>query len=60
MCKTRSTINAIKRWANDAQKERYFPQAWRKDTISAPTRLSEPGSGSDAFALQVAGRTDAG
>jgi butyryl-CoA dehydrogenase len=42
-------VNAIERWASDAQKERYFPSL-ASDTVGAYA-LSEAGSGSDAFAL---------
>jgi alkylation response protein AidB-like acyl-CoA dehydrogenase len=41
--------NAILRWANGEQKARYFPRLTR-DLLGA-FALSEPGSGSDAFAL---------
>jgi alkylation response protein AidB-like acyl-CoA dehydrogenase len=41
--------NAILRWANDEQKFRYFPRL-TTDLLGA-FALSEPGSGSDAFAL---------
>ncbi|HSF20355.1 MAG TPA: acyl-CoA dehydrogenase [Vicinamibacteria bacterium] len=41
--------NALLRWANDEQKKRLLPQLAR-DTIGAYA-LSEPDSGSDAFAL---------
>jgi alkylation response protein AidB-like acyl-CoA dehydrogenase len=41
--------NAILRWANPEQKSRYFPRL-TKDLLGA-FALSEPGSGSDAFAL---------
>ncbi len=41
--------NAIMRWANDEQKDRYLPKL-AKDTVGAYA-LSEAGSGSDAFAL---------
>jgi alkylation response protein AidB-like acyl-CoA dehydrogenase len=43
--------NAILRWANDAQKKRYFPKLV-SDTVGAYA-LSEAGSGSDAFGLQT-------
>jgi alkylation response protein AidB-like acyl-CoA dehydrogenase len=42
-------INAILRWANEAQKRRYLPRL-AADTVGAYA-LSEAGSGSDAFAL---------
>lgn len=41
--------NAIERWANSDQKQRYLSRLAR-DTVGAYA-LSEPGSGSDAFAL---------
>lgn len=41
--------NAILRWANEEQKKRYLP-ALASDTVGAYA-LSEPESGSDAFAL---------
>jgi len=41
--------NAILRWANNEQKRRYFPRL-TTDLLGA-FALSEPGSGSDAFAL---------
>jgi alkylation response protein AidB-like acyl-CoA dehydrogenase len=41
--------NAFLRWGNDEQQRRYFPQLTR-DLLGA-FALSEPGSGSDAFAL---------
>jgi alkylation response protein AidB-like acyl-CoA dehydrogenase len=41
--------NAILRWANTEQKSRYFPRL-TSDLLGA-FALSEPGSGSDAFAL---------
>jgi alkylation response protein AidB-like acyl-CoA dehydrogenase len=43
--------NAILRWANDDQKNRYLPKM-AADTLGAYA-LSEAGSGSDAFALQT-------
>ncbi len=42
-------INALLRWASDAQKRKYFPRLAR-DT-AACYALSEAGSGSDAFAM---------
>ena len=42
--------NAFIRWGNDSQKEKYLTRL-AKDTVGAYC-LSEPGSGSDAFALQ--------
>ncbi|MGH9337467.1 MAG: acyl-CoA dehydrogenase family protein, partial [Vicinamibacteria bacterium] len=41
--------NALLRWATEGQKSRYFPRL-SKDTVGAYA-LSEPDSGSDAFAL---------
>ncbi|QDG50060.1 acyl-CoA dehydrogenase [Persicimonas caeni] len=43
--------NAILRWANDEQKEKYFPKLC-SEWVGAYA-LSEPASGSDAFALQT-------
>lgn len=42
-------INALLRWATDAQKERWLPQLARE--VVGAYALSEAGSGSDAFAL---------
>ena len=42
-------INALLRWANDAQKRQYLPQL-ASNTVGCYA-LSEAGSGSDAFAL---------
>ncbi len=50
-------INAILRWGSDAQKAQYLPRL-AKDTVGAYA-LSEPQSGSDAFALRTSAR-DAG
>jgi len=50
-------INAVLRWGSPAQKEKYLPML-AKDTVGAYA-LSEPQSGSDAFALRTAAR-DAG
>jgi butyryl-CoA dehydrogenase/short/branched chain acyl-CoA dehydrogenase len=44
-------INAILRWATEAQKRRYLPRL-AADTVGAYA-LSEAGSGSDAFALST-------
>jgi len=44
-------INALNRWANDAQKQQFLPRL-AADTIGAYA-LSEASSGSDAFALQT-------
>jgi alkylation response protein AidB-like acyl-CoA dehydrogenase len=43
--------NALLRWANEGQKKRYLPRL-AADTCGAYA-LSEPGSGSDAFALET-------
>jgi alkylation response protein AidB-like acyl-CoA dehydrogenase len=43
--------NAILRWGSEAQKEKYFPRLV-SDTV-ASYALSEPNSGSDAFALRT-------
>jgi butyryl-CoA dehydrogenase/short/branched chain acyl-CoA dehydrogenase len=44
-------INAVRRWATDAQQRRWLPQL-ASGTVGAYA-LSEAGSGSDAFALQT-------
>ena len=44
-------INALVRWANEAQKQRYLPRL-AVDTVGSYC-LSEASSGSDAFALQT-------
>ena len=44
-------INALRRWATDAQQHRWLPRV-ASDTVGAYA-LSEAGSGSDAFALQT-------
>lgn len=49
-------INAINRWANDEQKQRYLPKL-AKEWVGAYA-LSEAGSGSDAFALATTARED--
>lgn len=49
-------INAIKRWANEDQKQRYFPKL-AKEWVGAYA-LSEAGSGSDAFALTTSAKAD--
>ncbi|MEZ0367673.1 MAG: acyl-CoA dehydrogenase family protein, partial [Candidatus Sericytochromatia bacterium] len=49
-------INAIKRWANQDQKKRYFPKL-AKEWVGAYA-LSEAGSGSDAFALATSAKED--
>lgn len=49
-------INAIKRWANEDQKQRYFPKL-AKEWVGAYA-LSEAGSGSDAFALTTLAKED--
>lgn len=43
--------NAILRWADEEQKARYFPRM--TTGLLGAFALSEPGSGSDAFALQT-------
>jgi len=43
--------NAILRWANDEQKQRYFPRL--TSGMLGAFALSEPASGSDAFALET-------
>ena len=48
-CRTRCSINALLRWANDEQK-RQLAAALANDAVAAYA-LSEAGSGSDAFAL---------
>jgi short/branched chain acyl-CoA dehydrogenase len=48
--------NALLRWATDEQKGRYLPRLAR-DTVGAYA-LSEPGSGSDAFALTTRATLD--
>ena len=51
-------INALLRWATDAQKKRYLPALASKATGSYA--LSEAASGSDAFALQCRAARDVG
>lgn len=51
-------INALLRWASDAQKQQYLPKL-AKDTV-ASYALSEAASGSDAFALQTRATLDGG
>ena len=48
--------NAIVRWATDSQKKTWLTRL-ASDTVGAYA-LSEPGSGSDAFALQTVARED--
>jgi alkylation response protein AidB-like acyl-CoA dehydrogenase len=48
--------NALLRWASKDQKSRYFPKL-AKDTVGAYA-LSEPASGSDAFALSTRATLD--
>ncbi len=43
--------NALMRWANDEQKARYFPRM--TTNLLGAFALSEPASGSDAFALET-------
>jgi len=51
--------NAILRWASDEQKQRWFPRL--TSGMLGAFALSEPASGSDAFALETkAVRTDGG
>ncbi len=47
-------INAVKNWASDALKQKYFPQLAREKM--GAYCLSEPASGSDAFALKTTAR----
>lgn len=49
-------VNALRRWADDDQKARYFPRL-AADTVGAYA-LSEAGSGSDAFALSCRATAD--
>ena len=49
-------VNAIKRWANDEQKARYFPKL-AQEWVGAYA-LSESSSGSDAFALRCKATQD--
>ncbi len=44
--------NALLKWANEDQKQRYLPKLASSDTVGAYA-LSEAGSGSDAFGLQT-------
>jgi alkylation response protein AidB-like acyl-CoA dehydrogenase len=48
---TTLVCNALDRWGNDEQKARYFPRL-NADLLGA-FALSEPASGSDAFALET-------
>jgi alkylation response protein AidB-like acyl-CoA dehydrogenase len=48
--------NALLRWGNDEQKSRYFPRL-TTDLLGA-FALSEPASGSDAFALECKAQQD--
>ncbi len=50
------TVNALLRWGNHDQKQRYLPRM-ATDTICSYA-LSEAGSGSDAFALTATARAD--
>ena len=52
------TINALLRWGNETQKERYLPRI-AANTICSYA-LSEAGAGSDAFALTTSARADGG
>ncbi len=49
-------INALNRWANEEQKQKYLPKL-AKNWVGAYA-LSEAGSGSDAFALATTARED--
>ena len=49
-------INAVLRWGTDAQRDKYLAKL-AKDTVGAYA-LSEPSSGSDAFALRTTARQD--
>jgi short/branched chain acyl-CoA dehydrogenase len=49
-------VNALMRWASEAQKQKYLP-ALARDTVSSYA-LSEAGSGSDAFALATTARDE--
>jgi alkylation response protein AidB-like acyl-CoA dehydrogenase len=49
-------INALNRWASDAQRDTWFPRL-AADTVGAYA-LSEAGSGSDAFALACRAEQD--
>ncbi len=49
-------INAIRRWGNDDQRERFLPRL-AKDTVGSYA-LSESSSGSDAFALRCRAEKD--
>jgi butyryl-CoA dehydrogenase/short/branched chain acyl-CoA dehydrogenase len=44
-------VNAIRRWANEAQKQTWLPRL--AANMASAYALSEAGSGSDAFALQT-------
>lgn len=50
------TVNALLRWGNETQKERYLPRIAEKTVCSYA--LSEAGSGSDAFALTTSARAE--
>ncbi len=50
------TVNALLRWGNEDQKQRYLPRM-ATDTVCSYA-LSEAGSGSDAFALATTARLD--
>jgi alkylation response protein AidB-like acyl-CoA dehydrogenase len=58
VCDVQNTlvINALRRWATDEQKERFFKQL-SGGTVGAYA-LSEASSGSDAFALKCAAKPD--
>jgi len=50
------TVNAILRWGNEVQKQKYLPRIASNTVCSYA--LSEAGSGSDAFALATQARED--
>ena len=52
------TVNALLRWASETQKAKYLPRV-ATDLICSYA-LSEPGSGSDAFALRTTARAEDG
>jgi alkylation response protein AidB-like acyl-CoA dehydrogenase len=49
-------VNALLRWASEDQKRRYLPRL--ASAVVGAYALSEPGSGSDAFALTTRARQD--
>ncbi len=58
ICDVQNTLvnNALKRWGNPDQKERYFPRL--ASSWVGAYALSEAGSGSDAFALETRAELD--